>query len=80
MEKKRTTLVVMLDGLRADGGGDAGFARAGTTDQHDVVGLVDEVAAMELAHERLIDLAGGKIEAVQVPVGRKAGDFELVSN
>lgn len=46
---------MMLDCLDTEGGGNMGFACAGATDQHDVVGLIEEVAAMELAHERLVE-------------------------
>ena len=51
------TFAVVLDGLHADGGRQMGFSCAGAADQNDVVGFVDELAAMELAHERLVDLA-----------------------
>jgi hypothetical protein len=34
-----------------------GLAGSRSTNQNDVVGLLEEVAAMELAHQGLIDLA-----------------------
>lgn len=40
--------MVMLDGLDTDRVGNMRLARAGTADQNDVVGVVEEVAAMEL--------------------------------
>ena len=58
------TLVMMLDGLNADCRRDVRLARAGTADQDNVVGVVEELAAVKLAHERLVDLAAGKIEAI----------------
>ena len=51
------TPAVVLDGLHADSGREMGFPCAGTADQNDIVGLVDELAAMELAQERLVDRA-----------------------
>src|SRR5690606_39487691 len=48
---------VVLDRLHADGCRDMGLSRAGPADQDDVVGRFDELATMELAHERLVDLA-----------------------
>jgi glutamate-1-semialdehyde 2,1-aminomutase len=68
----------VLDGLDADGGGDGGLARAGPADQDDVVGTVHEVAAMKLTDQRLVDLAAGEVEAVQVTIGRKACGLELI--
>ncbi|MNT53810.1 hypothetical protein D3C72_1909190 [compost metagenome] len=55
-----------------------GFACPRSADQHDVVGIIEEVAAMELAHERLVDLAAGEVEAVEIAIGREAGNFELI--
>jgi hypothetical protein len=46
------------------------LAGAGPNDQHGVIGPVDEVVAVELADHGLVDLAGGKIEAGEVLVGR----------
>lgn len=63
--------MVMLDGLDTDRCGDMRLARAGTTDQNDIVGVVEEVAAMKLLHERLVDLAAGEVEAVQIKIARK---------
>jgi hypothetical protein len=42
---------MMLDRLHAEGGGDVGLAGTRTTDKHDVVGFVHELASMEVAHE-----------------------------
>ena len=41
----------MLDGLDAERGRDMGLAGAGAADQHDVVGAVHELAAMQLPHQ-----------------------------
>jgi hypothetical protein len=46
---------------------------AGTADQHDVVGAVDELAAMELAHHGFVHLAGSEVEPGQVLVGGEPG-------
>jgi hypothetical protein len=59
----------MLDDLDADGGGDMGLAGAGSADQHDVLGGIEEAALVELAHRGLVDLAGGEVEAGEVLVG-----------
>jgi hypothetical protein len=50
-----------------------GLAGAGAADQHDIVGAIDELAAMELADQGLIDLAGCKVEPGQILVGREPG-------
>src|SRR4051794_37204434 len=71
-------LAVMLDGLDADGGGEMGFARAGATDEDNIVGVLQELATVKLAHERLVDLASGKVKAGKVAIVRKARGFELV--
>jgi hypothetical protein len=43
-----------------------GLAGAGTADQRDVMRAIDEVAAVKLADERLIGLAGCKVEPGQI--------------
>src|SRR3984885_5395039 len=50
-------LAVMLDGLDADRGGEMRLACAGAADQDDIVGVFQELAAMELTRERLVGLA-----------------------
>ena len=49
-------LAMVLDRLDADRGGEMRLARAGAADQDDVVGVFQELAAMELTRERLVDL------------------------
>ena len=71
-------LVMVLDRLDAERRGDVGFAGAGTSDQDDIVSILEERAAMELADERLIDFAAGKVEAVEIAIGREAGCLELI--
>ena len=56
-------LAVMLDGLNADRRGEMRLARAGASDQDDVVSVLQELAFMELTNERLVDLAAGEVEA-----------------
>jgi hypothetical protein len=51
MVEKKRTLAMMLDGLDAEGGGDMGLAGAGPADQDDVLGAVDELAAVQLADQ-----------------------------
>ena len=76
--KEPDAFAVMLDGLDADRGGEMRLARAGTADQDDVVGVFQELAAMKLANERLVDLAAGEVEAGKVAIVRKAGGLELI--
>jgi urea transport system permease protein len=68
----------MLDGLDAEGSGNMAFPRAGTADQHHILGRIHELTAMELTDQGFADLAGGKVEAREVLVGRKAGRFHVI--
>ncbi len=68
---------MMLDRLNAERCGDVGFARSRAADGDDVVRAIDKVAAMQLAHQGLIDLAGSKIEAGQIHVDREPRSFHL---
>ena len=61
----------MFDGLDARRRGEVGFVRARAADKDDVVGVLQEFAAMELAHERLVDFADGEVEAVKVTILEK---------
>ncbi len=72
--------LMMLDSLDADRCGDMRLARAWATYQNDVVGLLEEFATIKLAHQGLVDLAAGKVEAVQVPIGWKACRLELIGS
>src|SRR5450432_2180663 len=56
-------LAVMFDGLNADGHGEMRFARAWAADQDDVMRVLQELATVKLADERLVDLATGEVEA-----------------
>ena len=60
--------MVMLDGPDTNRGRNVCLALAGTADKNDVVVVVEEVAAMKLLHERLVALAAGEVEAVQITV------------
>src|SRR4051812_14921519 len=71
-------LAVMLDGLDADGGGEMGLSRTGPADQDDVVGVLQELATVKLAHQSLVDLATGEVEAGEIAVVRKTRRFELI--
>lgn len=73
-------LVMMLDGMHTYRGGDVGLARAGAANQHDVIGLINEVALVKLSHERLVDLAAGEVKAIEVAVSRKACRFKLIGS
>ena len=71
-------LLVVLDSLDAERRGDACLAGAWTSDQNGIVGVLHELATMELANERLVDLAAGEVESAEVAVGREAGGLELI--
>lgn len=68
----------MLDGLDAEGRGNMGFSGSGAADQHHILGSLHEFAAMELADQGFADFAGGKVEAREVFVGRKARGFHVI--
>ena len=53
----------MLDGLHAKSCRDLRFASPWATDQHDVLGTVQELAAMKLTQRRLVDLTRCEVEA-----------------
>src|SRR5882757_6747726 len=76
--KEPYALAVMLDGLDADRGGEMRLARAGAADQDDIVGVFQDLAAMELTRERLVDLAAGEVEAGEIAIVWKAGGLELI--
>ena len=42
------------------------------------MGVFQELAAMKLTGERLVDLAAGEVEAGEIAIVRKAGRLELV--
>src|ERR1700685_4069087 len=71
-------LAVMLDGLDADRRGEVRFACARAADQDDIVSIFQELAAMELSYERLVDFAAGEVEAGEVAIRRKARRLELI--
>ena len=54
------------------------LVRAGPADEDDVVDLLEEVSAMQLSHQGLVDLAAGEVEAIEVAIGREASGLELV--
>src|ERR1700677_379438 len=68
----------MLDGLDADRSGEMRLACAGAADQDDVVGVFQELAAMELTCERLVDLAAGEVEAGEIAIVLEAGGLEPI--
>ena len=48
---------MMFDRLDADRRSEMGFTRSGSADQDGVVGVLQELAAVKLADQRLVDLA-----------------------
>ena len=54
------------------------FPRAGAADEDDVVSVLQELAAMKLVYERLVDLAAREVEAGEVAIVRESGGLELV--
>ena len=61
-----------------DGDRQMRLAGAGAADQHDVALLGEEVAAGEIADQRLVDRRAGEVEVVDVLGQRQLGDGELV--
>ena len=59
------TLFVVLNGLHAECGGNMGLAGSRPADEHNIVSRLDEVAAMQLPDQGLIDLAAGEVEAAR---------------
>ena len=66
------------DGLHTDRGCDVRLAGAGTTNENDVLGSVEELTAMQGLHLTGTDAAFSKIEAGEIAVCREAGDLHLV--
>lgn len=62
---------VMFDGLDAEGGCDIGFAGARAADQDHALGTLHELAGVQRPDGGLVDLAGNKVEACEVLVGRE---------
>jgi hypothetical protein len=71
-------LAVVLDRLDPDRNGEMRLARTGAADQDDIVGLFQELAAVELTRKRLVDLAAGEVEAGEIAIVREAGGLELI--
>src|ERR1700734_3646770 len=71
-------LAVMLDGLDADRRGEMRFAGSRAADQDDIVGVFQELAAMELTCERLVDFAAGEVEAGKIAIVLEAGGLEPI--
>src|SRR5512133_1824415 len=71
---------MMLDRLHPDCGGEMRLAGSGSAHQHDVVPLLDELTAMQLAYERLVHCALREVESGQIAVGREARDLHLIGD
>ena len=54
----------MFDCLDAKGRRNMRLTRTWSTDQDDILSCVHKLAAMELAHESFVDLAGGEVKAI----------------
>src|SRR4029077_1792157 len=58
--------------------GEMRLARTAAADQDDIVGVFQELAAVELTRKRLVDLAAGEVEAGEIAIVREAGGLELI--
>jgi hypothetical protein len=67
--------VMVLNGLHPEGCGHVGLACARPTHQHHVVGVLHELAPVQLAHQGFVHLAVAEVEACQVPVRGKLATF-----
>ncbi len=74
--KKRPRAVA--DAGPGDGDGQMGLAGPGATDKDDVALMGEEVAAGEVAHQRLVDRSVLEGEVVDVLGKRQLGDGDLV--
>lgn len=74
------TLAVMFDRLDAERCCKVRLPGSRSPEENGIVSLLDELVAVKLAHERLIDLAAGKVEAALIPLGRKACCLELIGH
>jgi hypothetical protein len=63
IQEEANAPTVMPDGLHAQRGGQVRLASAWAAHQNDVVRLLHELATMELAHQCLVHLALGEVEA-----------------
>ena len=66
------------DAGACDGDGGVALSCARAADQHDVALLLDEVAAGEVAHQRLVHHSRVEVEVVDVLGQRQLGDRHLV--
>src|SRR5690554_4215857 len=75
---EEATAGAAADAGPCDGDGCVALAGAGSADQHDVALLLDEAAAGEVAHQRLVHGGGIEVEVVDVLGQRQLGDRHLV--
>ena len=73
-------LAMMPYGLHPERRRQVRLTRSRTTHQHDVVRLLKELAAVQLANHGLVDRALHEVKAGQIPVGREARDLHLVGH
>ena len=76
--EETAALAMMFDSLDSDRYSQVRLARAGDADQDRVMSVVQELAMMRLAEERLIDIAAGEVEAGEVAIVRKSSGLELI--
>ena len=70
----------MFDRLDAKSCCDVGFTSAGSTQSHDIVCAVYELATMELFYQGFVHLAGCKVEPGQILIGREPCRLDLVGD
>jgi hypothetical protein len=66
---------MVLDGLPPEGCGDVGLACTRSSHQHYVVGVLQEFTAVQLAYQRLFQLAVTEVKDSKVPVRRDLVTF-----
>ncbi len=71
---------MMLDGLDTESGRDMCFACARAADQDNVLGPIQELASVQLAHSCLVDLAGGEVVSGDVLIGRETGGIHMIGD
>ena len=70
--------VMMHDRFHTDGGSDVSLAGAGTANQYDILGLIQECTAVQGSDQCFVDRTVVEYEAGQVTMGRKTCDLHLV--
>src|SRR5450830_1070744 len=70
----------MFNRLHAQGCGNVGLTRSWSSHENHVVGILQELTAVQLPNQGFIDLAVAEVEARQVSIGREPCHLELIGH